>query len=125
METTIMENTENTDSTLNIFTESFICEGNLYNASYIPTDDSAATIMLEKVIKYPEKKIFYKNKINMVMITVVNSTKIKLDYQLEEECYETALAAATAAYKLNLVKNYLTVDIMDQSYPIHIQSSNR
>jgi hypothetical protein len=125
METTIMENIVNTDSALNIFTESFICEGNLYNASYIPTDDSTATIMLEKVIKYPEEKIYYKYKINMVVITVVNSSKIRLDCQLEEECYEMALAAATAAYKLNLVKNYLTVEIMDQSFPIHIQSSNR
>lgn len=128
MEMTIIKNQKDTNDLLTISTESFMCEGNLYNASYIPTDDSVATIMLEKVIKYPNENIFYKNKINMITITIINSSKIKLSLDMQEiisDRYEIALAAATAAYKFDLVKNYLTVDMTDASVPIHISSSNR
>lgn len=128
MVTTVINNLINKNNLLNIFTESFMCEGALYNASYIPTDDFAATIMLEKVIQYPKENIYYKNKINMITITVLNSSEIKLSsFTLENssERFEVALAAATAAYKFDLVKNYLTVDMADGSLPIHINSSNR
>ncbi|WP_099468776.1 hypothetical protein [Konateibacter massiliensis] len=128
MEITMMEYKKTEDDFAPIYTEAFMCEGSLYNASYIPTDDSAATIMLEKVIKYPNDKIYYKNKINMIFITVVNSGKIRIESQTEEEkLYETALACATAAYRFNLVKNYLSVEApgLENSIPMHINSSNR
>ncbi|KAB1438052.1 hypothetical protein [Candidatus Galacturonibacter soehngenii] len=124
----LKEYTGNEECFLPVFTESFLCEGSLYNASYIPTDDSVPTIMLEKVIKYPTDKIFYKNKINMVLITVLNSGKIRIDSKIEEnKRYETALACATAAYKFNLVKNYLDVEVSDSDnvIPMHIHASNR
>ncbi len=125
---TILKNLNNTNDLLNISTESFICEGVLYNASYIPTDDSIATIMLEKVVKYSNENIYYKNRINMITITINNSSEIKLSsfhQELSSNSYELALAAATAAYKFDLVKNYLTVDMNDESLPIHINLSNR
>lgn len=128
MELTMMKDLTNTDNLLNILTESFICEGTLYNATYIPTDDTVSTIMLEKVVKYPNENIYYKNRINMITITVMNSCKIKLSCHLQdniEKCYEIALAAATAAYKFDLVKNYLTVDMGNETLPIHINASNR
>lgn len=128
MEMAMIEYTGNENCFNPIFTESFMCEGSLYNASYIPTNDSPATIMLEKVIKYPTDKIYYKNKINMILITVINSCRIKIDSQIEEnKRYEIALACATAAYKFDLVKNYLSVEVMDSdtSIPMHIHTSNR
>ena len=84
--------------------------------------------MLEKVIKYPTDKIYYKNKINMVLITVLNAGKIRIDSEIaENELYDTALACATAAYKFDLVKNYLMVEISETDYviPMHIHTSNR
>lgn len=123
-----MKNLINTNDLLNISTESFISEGVLYNASYIPTDDSVATILLEKVVKYPNENFYYKNRINMITITIINSSEIKLalfKQEMSSDCYELAFAAATAAYKFDLVKNYLTVDMDDESLPIHINLSNR
>lgn len=128
MEMALKEYTGNEDCFLPVFTESFLSEGSLYNASYIPTDDSQTTIMLEKVIKYPTDKIYYKNKINMVLITVLNAGKIRIDSEIaENELYDTALACATAAYKFDLVKNYLMVEISETDYviPMHIHTSNR
>jgi hypothetical protein len=128
MELTMMKDLTNTDNLFNIFTESFICEGILYNATYIPTDNAVATVLLEKVVKYLNENIFYKNRINTITITVQNSTKITLSCIFEENIdkfYELALAAATAAYKFDLVKNYLTVNMGSETIPIHINSSNR
>lgn len=128
MELTMMKDLTNTDNLLNILTESFLCEGILYNATYIPTDDSTATVMLEKVVKYPDENIYYKNKINMITITVVNSSEIKLSccsQEMMEKRYEIALAAATAAYKFDLVKNYLFVNMGNEALPIHINLSSR
>lgn len=128
MEMAIKEFTGNEECFLPIFTESFLCDGSVYNASYIPTDDSQPTIMLEKVIKYPTDNIYYENKINMVIITVLNSGKIRIDSGIEEnKQYETALACATAAYKFDLVKNYLVVELSstDHVIPMHIHTSNQ
>jgi len=126
MELTIIQNVADTYDLPDIVTESFISEGILYNASYVPTDNSVATIMLERVVKYPEENIYFKNRINMINITVVNSSHIKITSASDlEKSYEVALAAATAAYKFDLVKNYLTVDMENNSLPIHISLSNR
>lgn len=128
MEMALKEYTGNEECFLPVFTESFLCEGSLYNASYIPTDDSQTTIMLEKVIRYPTDKIYNRNKINMVLITVLSSGKIRIDSEIEEsKLYETALACATAAYKFDLVKNYLVVEVSDTDnvIPMHIHTSNR
>lgn len=124
MEMMMVENTIHIDDLLSIFTESFFCEGNLYNASYIPTDDSIATIMLEKVAMAAVDHLNHKDEI--MVITIVNSSKISVNAYLDKsERYEIALAAATAAYKFNLVKNYLNVDVMEDSIPIHINLNNR
>lgn len=127
MELTIIQNVVETYNLPDIVTESFISEGILYNASYVPTDNSVATIMLERVVKYSEENIYFKNKINMINITVVNSSLIKITSAPDdsEKGYELAQAAATAAYKFDLVKNYLTVEMEDNSLPIHISLSNR
>lgn len=128
MELAMLEKTGYEECFNPIFTESFICEGNLYNASYIPTDELPTTIMLEKVIKYPDDKIYFKNKINMVFIHVINAGKIRIEFNAADESLnEIALACATAAYKFDLVKNYLVVEVIgtDISIPFHINSSNR
>lgn len=129
MEVEMLEKVTNKECFHPIFTESFMCEGSLYNASYIPTDDATATIMLEKVIKYPNDKIYYKNKINMILITVLNAGRIRIATHslIEENQYATALACARAAYQFDLVKNYLEVEVAqsDVLIPIHIHLSNR
>ncbi|MFA9375543.1 MAG: hypothetical protein ACERKZ_02200 [Lachnotalea sp.] len=147
MESTVLKSLMKENDIFNIRTESFICEGALYNATYIPNNEVSqeneilsnislhedeipqqVEIMLEKVIKYPSENFYYKNKINMIIVTVIKSTEIKLSSFTENincEQYEIALAAATAAYKFDLVKNYLTVNMKAGIVPIHINSCNR
>lgn len=127
MEMAIIDHINSEDNCISILTESFLCEDRLYNASYIPADDFAATILLEKVIKYSDDKIYNNNKITLIVIHVINSTKIKLEHSSveEKERYTIAMACAIAAYKFDLVKNYLTVEIDQHSIPIHISLIDR
>jgi hypothetical protein len=127
MESMMLEKIVEKDELPNIKTESFFYEGVLYNASYVPTDDAETSIMLERVTKFPEENIYFKNRMYMIVINVINSSNIKVAFPVSDtkEAYELSYAAATAAYQFDLVKNYLTVDLEGTSLPIHIHLSNR
>ncbi len=98
------------DDLLNIVSISFIHNDRLYNASYVPSDK--ITIMLEEVIKYDNPTIYYKDSINMTLISVISRTSLCLDSPvktLTTDDVDIATAAAIAAFKLGLTYSDLSV----------------
>lgn len=100
MEKTINRLSYKNDDFLNVISDSFIIDGHLYNASYIPAEN--VTVMLEEVIKYKDESIYYKNKINMVLINIIDNNNIKISSHSNITTADTTLIKACKASTFNL-----------------------
>lgn len=96
----------------NIVNISFTYNDVLYNASYIPSEN--ITIMLEKVTKYNNPDIYYKDSINMILINVLNRTHLKICSPVGEFMTadtDIATVAAMVTFKLGLTYSDLSVQM--------------
>lgn len=102
------------DDFLNVISDSFIVNGHLYNASYVPGEN--ITIMLEEVIRYDSPAIYYKDGINMILVKVNDRTSVSIESPFKEittKDIDIATAAATSAFKLGLTYSDLSVTVSD------------